>query len=38
VDADALHPRHPIYKLPVPGAAKRGTPVPVSQSAPASTR
>ena len=34
VDADVLHPRHPVYKLLVPGAAKRGTPAPVSTPTP----
>jgi len=36
VDADVLHPRHPIYKLLVPGATPRGTPVPVSTPTPSS--
>ncbi|MFQ6102456.1 MAG: hypothetical protein ACE5OS_14685, partial [Anaerolineae bacterium] len=34
VDADVLHPRHPIYKLLVPGATPRGTPVPVDTPTP----
>ncbi|MBC7251042.1 MAG: hypothetical protein H5T62_12255 [Anaerolineae bacterium] len=34
VDAGVLHPRHPIYKLLVPGATPRGTPVPVSTPTP----
>ena len=37
VDADVLHPRHPIYKLLVPGAKPRGTPVPVYTPTPSSS-
>ena len=33
-DADILHPRHPIYKLLVPGATPRGTPVPMYTPTP----
>lgn len=35
-DADVLHPRHPIYKLLVPGATPRGTPVPMYTPTPTS--
>jgi hypothetical protein len=33
-DADLLHPRHPIYKLLVPGATPRGTPMPMYTPTP----